>query len=120
MFDEPGEKIKITAKVLFWLSMIGSLGLGIVFGRDRYGDVEFLRFLLIFVSGAVVSFVSSLVLYGFGEAVESVSGNNGNAYRIHRDLDEIKRKLDRADESVTAQGKEKPQTGSFNLADYIY
>lgn len=95
MFDEPGKKIKITAKVLFWLSMIGSLSLGIVFGRDRYGDVEFLTFLLIFVSGAVVSFVSSLVLYGFGDVVESASGNAGIAYRIHRDLDEINRKLDK-------------------------
>lgn len=102
MFDEPGKKIKITAKVLFWLSVIGSLSLGIVSGRDRYGDFEFLTFLLIFVSGTAVSFVSSLVLYGFGEVVESVSGNNGNAYRIHRDLDEINRKLDRTDKPVTA------------------
>lgn len=107
------------AKVLFWLSVIGSLSLGIVFGRDRYGNFELLTFLLIFVSGAVVSFVSSLVLYGFGEAVESVSVNMGTAYQIYRDLDEIKRKLDRTDKPVTAQGKEKPQTGSFNLADYV-
>lgn len=102
MFDEPGKKIKITANVLFWIGMIGSFSLGMVSGRDRYGDVEFLKILLIFVSGTAVSFVSSLVLYGFGEVVESVSVNMGTAYQIYRDLDKINRKLDRADESVTA------------------
>lgn len=123
MFEEPGHKIKLTAKVLFWLSMVGAVILGFVFGKDRYGDFAFGTFTLIVVSGAAASFVSSLVLYGIGDAIEDISNLE---FAIRHATDRV---LEKIDELETTQGKEdtpnaprKPvehSSGPFNLADYI-
>lgn len=79
MFDNIGAKIKTLATVSCWVgiaaSLIGSIVLLI--------EGELLTAMLTAVSGPLVSWVGSFVLYGFGELIETnvmilakLSGNN--------------------------------------------
>ena len=73
MFDKPGEKIQSLAKVLFWLSAIGfviwAMVTAIKFKEIGYGDFPVARFLILLIGGPLASYISSLVLYGFGELI---------------------------------------------------
>ena len=82
MFEEPGHKLKTVAKILCWLGIIGTVSAAVTLGKDRYGDLDLLSFALILVIGCVTSYISSLVLYGFGEMIENTSGISGHTSRI--------------------------------------
>lgn len=82
MFEEPGHKLKTVAKILCWLGIIGTVIAAVTLGKDRYGDLDLLSFALILVIGCVTSYISSLVLYGFGEMIENTSGISGHTSRI--------------------------------------
>lgn len=82
MFEEPGHKLKTVAKILCWLGIIGTVIAAVTLGKDRYGDFDLLSFALILVIGCVTSYISSLVLYGFGEMIENTSGISGHTSRI--------------------------------------
>lgn len=82
MFEEPGYKLKTVAKILCWLGIIGTVSAAVTLGKDRYGDLDLLSFALILVIGCVTSYISSLILYGFGEMIENTSGISGHTSRI--------------------------------------
>lgn len=88
MFEEPGHKLKTVAKILCWLGIIGSVIAAVTLGKDRYG-FNLLSFAMILVIGCVTSYISSLVLYGFGEMIESTSNIFGHTSRILTKLDRI-------------------------------
>ncbi len=67
MFENIGGKIKGTAKVFFWIGVISSIVVGIVF----VGDTSGLSLLLILVGG-LASWLSVLIIYGFGEIIEKL------------------------------------------------
>lgn len=66
MFDNIGGKIKATAKVFCWITIIASLILGILmlYG-NAFGGVVFI------IIGPLFAWIGSFVLYGFGELVEN-------------------------------------------------
>lgn len=70
MFDNIGGKIKILAKVLCWVGIIGfvlsAIYVWVTIGRYGVG----LGFAL-FIIGPLVSWISSFLLYGFGELIET-------------------------------------------------
>ena len=70
MFDNIGSKIKTLAKVVCWIGIIGSIIAGIAMIATM-GSVGVLPGLLTIVLGALLSWVGSFVLYGFGEMVEN-------------------------------------------------
>ena len=70
MFDNIGSKIKTLAKVVCWIGIIGSVIAGIAMIATM-GSVGVLSGLLTIVLGALLSWVGSFVLYGFGEMVEN-------------------------------------------------
>ncbi|MBQ7277590.1 MAG: hypothetical protein IJR17_00070 [Clostridia bacterium] len=76
MFEDCGEKIKKIAVVCFVLSLIASIGLAIFLGDE---ENSFWIGALVFVAGCVVSYIESLLLYGFGCIVE----NNETQSREH-------------------------------------
>ncbi len=66
MFDNIGRKIKWFAKFLTWIGMISSIIIGfilIIDGND-WG-------ILVLLGGPLVSWLSSWLLYAFGELVEN-------------------------------------------------
>jgi hypothetical protein len=92
MFNNPGGKIKMIAKTVFWIGCIAALIEAIVFayGSSKlkwiiYGmgvktenamDIALLlAFILIVALGILASWLSTIVLFGFGELVEN-SGYN--------------------------------------------
>lgn len=68
MFNEIYKKIKMLAKVITIVGVIASCILGLFF---IVVDDEFrLVGVLILIGGSLMSWVSSFVLYGFGEVIE--------------------------------------------------
>ncbi len=66
MFDNIGKKIKAVAQVITWLGILISVILGIASGAGSNG----LMFLIITPIGCLLSWLGSLVLYGFGELID--------------------------------------------------
>ena len=90
MFTNIGKKIKVFAKVLCWIGIIGGIISGlslIVVGAkgagittNYYGSSSFVGGTALIVAGVVLlillpllAWASSFVLYGFGEMVDSTS-----------------------------------------------
>ena len=80
MFNNIGGQIKVIARVLFWLGILGSFGLAFyflyvfgnamnVFGGD--GSIAIVIFVAIAFIGVLTSWISTTFLYGFGQLVEN-------------------------------------------------
>jgi hypothetical protein len=76
MYNNIGKKIKGLAVFFAWLGMIGSIIYGIIitiqgvnYGSDAMAGLG----LLLMVAGSVISWLSSWVLYGFGELIENTA-----------------------------------------------
>ena len=90
MFKNIGKKIKVFAKVLCWIGIIGGVisGLSLIIvgakgagiAMDYYGSSSFVGGSALIVAGVILLIVlpllawaSSFVLYGFGEMVDNTS-----------------------------------------------
>lgn len=78
MFDNPGEKIKTVAKVFFGIgcvsSVLGWIGVLIIAMESKDGKTALLIALasfLVLAIGVVLSWISSLLLYGFGQLIDN-------------------------------------------------
>ena len=69
MFDNIGGKIKTLAKVVCWIGIIACIITGIVL--IAMDEDSILVGILTAVVGPLLSWVSSFVLYGFGQLVEN-------------------------------------------------
>ena len=69
MFQNVGQKIKTVAQVFTWLGIVASVFGGIVLIVD--GGWELQLGLLVMVGGALLSWLGSLTLYGFGQLIEN-------------------------------------------------
>ena len=67
MFDHIGSKIKIVAQVITWIGILASLIGGIVIMALTESPSGF----LVMIAGSLVSWLSSLTLYGFGQLIEN-------------------------------------------------
>ena len=74
MFDNIGAKIKGLAKTLTWLSVIGSIVLGIVYIAiisDSWYDELWWVGLVIMAVGSLFAWISYWLLYGYGQLIEN-------------------------------------------------
>jgi len=69
MFDNVGGKIKIAAKVVAWIGIIFCVIYGFVLLVSVEGMA--LAGLLVMILGSLGSWLSSLLVYGFGELIEN-------------------------------------------------
>ncbi len=69
MFDNIGGKIKTLAEVVTWIGIIASVISGIAI--MSIGEEMIFVGLMVMIFGALISWVSSFVLYGFGQLVEN-------------------------------------------------
>ena len=101
MYEEIGKKIKILARIIFVLGFIGSLIFSIIYiknGTNNASDMEIaFKGILVFLIGVILAWVSTFVLYGFGELVDKVcdiaddvSGIKYNTKNKDGGLDKIK------------------------------
>lgn len=74
MFSNIEKKIKMLAKVLTWIGIVGSVLAGLMFiitGLSQgAGGAGVALGILMMVLGSLGSWVSNLVLYGFGQLLE--------------------------------------------------
>ena len=71
MFNQISEKLKLMAKILFWISI--GLGVVFVFIGLRIGSEDGI-FLVMFISAAIAivsGYMSCVQLYGFAEIIEN-------------------------------------------------
>ena len=68
MFENIGKKIKTYAEFMTWVGIISSVIIGFVLMSSNF----FVGFLVI-ILGSILSWISSFVLYGFGELVDQTS-----------------------------------------------
>ena len=77
MFDNIDNKIKNVAQVICWLGIVGSVIYGLVYIISTefwdFGIMYLFIGVAIMAIGSLLSWASSLVLYGFGELIEKVS-----------------------------------------------
>ncbi|MBQ3140519.1 MAG: hypothetical protein IJC25_00990 [Clostridia bacterium] len=82
LFSNPGAKIKKVTQIVFWISCIACLILAIIlfaqaaeYADSRYtqeeADLYTLWGFVTLLAGPLVSWISSLLLYAFGELVEN-------------------------------------------------
>lgn len=81
MFENAGGQIKVIAKFLFVLEVIGSFFLAKSVA-DNVIDMEFLVTAIVFIAGVVVSYLSVIAIIAFGELVENSSIIAENVERI--------------------------------------
>ena len=70
MFENIGGKLKAAALGVFILEIIGTVAASI-FAAIKSGGFDFVMFLIVLVVGIVVSYLSVVMLYAFGELVEN-------------------------------------------------
>lgn len=77
MYSNIGGKIKGLAKAIFIIQTIATVIMGLVFianGLDSYylGDEAVITGVLLMIIGPLVAWISSWLLYGFGELIDKV------------------------------------------------
>ena len=87
MFDNIGEKIKALAKVSCWIGIIIFVILGFFIASI---DEEFVILgIIIIVVGALICWISSFTLYGFGEIIEQLQFSNRNMNVLYQFLKQL-------------------------------
>ena len=116
MYDNIGGKIKGLAKTMFIVEAIGAVITGIVLLATD--DVLIFAGLLTLFCGPIIAWVSSWVLYAFGELVEKTSDTNNVIRKIESYTRNLR--ITYQDEQATKETKnskknqEKPKPSSIN------
>ena len=72
MFENPGTIIKKISGFCFAIACVSSLICAIAFGKGKYGDFSAWTFIGILVGGILISWISSLLFYAFGDIAENI------------------------------------------------
>lgn len=103
LYEDIGSKIKNWAKWIFIVEAVGAILTGLTLLIDRgLEDAWWALFIIIF--GPIVAWVSSWILYAFGELVEDV-----HAIRFEPKLNRIDQNIQLLATSITQESKEKSQ-----------
>ena len=92
MFENIGRKIKVVALVIFGLGVAGSAVFGVYYvnmGRNLLGwetTKSIIIFWSIIVAGFLTSWFISMLLYGFGELIDTNQHIASNTKKIKRFL----------------------------------
>ncbi len=70
MFENVGRKIKGFVKIIFWIEAIASVVAGIVYMATAW-DTQWIG-LFIAAGGILVAWISSWMLYGYGEIIDKL------------------------------------------------
>ena len=87
MFNNIGRKIKTLAKVITGIGITASIIYGAVVVRLSNSPIFIIQGLLTMIVGSLISWLSSVTLYGFGQLIEntdilvSIHRNRGTAFR---------------------------------------
>ncbi len=71
MFNNIGRKIKTLAKVITGIGITASIIYGAVVVRLSNSPIFIMQGLIIMIVGSLISWLSSVTLYGFGQLIEN-------------------------------------------------
>ena len=91
MFEDIGEKIKIVAVISFLLGVLASIIGAIVLFTQELVGIGF----LVLICGPIVSWLSCIAFYGFGELIVASSCNNAALVEIHSKLYTLERNVEK-------------------------
>ena len=83
LFDYPGSKLKVFAKIMFWIMVAASVITGIVVASD-WDEVGLLFPILI--GGILVSYFTTLPLVALGEVCEEIGNIKYHTSRLNKEL----------------------------------
>lgn len=86
LYDNIGEKLKGLAKIIFIIEAIISVIIGLLCLFS--GEGLFILGLLTLILGPFIAWISSWVLYAFGELVEKTCDNENNTRNILKKMNE--------------------------------
>lgn len=86
MFNNVGSKIKLVARVVCWVGIVAAVLSGLIFMLNAAHGMGILGGLLIMLLGALGSWISSLLIYGFGQLVENSDVLALRAFRMEKTL----------------------------------
>ena len=97
MFSNPGKKLKSLAKLIFWLAIVLNvllfLGIYVTMVNEAGTDGNILAFIVFVVLGlligALIGWLSSILLYAFGEVIEDIHSMRKQINRIEYRLSKI-------------------------------
>ena len=79
MFKNPGAKLKSLAKVIFWISLIIWIIVGVAIvasgstGNDALGPtVAAIAGLFVIIIGLIISWLSTILIFAIGSAVDDI------------------------------------------------
>lgn len=87
-----GEEIKKLANILLWIGIISSFICAVEFGKsyDYYSSVfDFWKFIIILLGGGLSSYVSCLLISGFGTLIDSSINTENNSAESLKLLEKI-------------------------------
>ena len=105
MFDNIGGKIKILAQIITWLETIAFVIFGIIVTTESAIGV------VILIGGPIFSWVSSMILYGFGELIEKTCKI---ADAVSKEKEYV---IETEDEVISCTKKESPMLHSCELCE---
>lgn len=79
-FDDPGSKLKVLAKVCFWIEAV----VGVIYGASLIKIGNTLGDIMIF--SPFFAWIANIVLYGFGELIEYTSENRFKVDQIYKEI----------------------------------
>ena len=105
LYENIGGKIKSFAKASFVVEAIGAIITGLVL----LVDTEEVIYLLVLLGGPIVAWVSSWLLYGFGEIIDRLCAIDRNTEVLYQDA--AKRKIEeaRAEHEAALQAQREAQ-----------
>ncbi len=100
MFKNPGKKIKVLAKINFWLFVLAGIITAVIFivpglalkneATSQLHNWKDWQFIVVGIScligGILMGFLSSLPFYAFGSLVEDTAENKAALHRIEEQL----------------------------------
>ncbi len=124
MFDNIGKKIKGLANTISWVGIVLSTLIALFFfywsAEAESGGILFFGF-FVWGAGTLLSWASSLGLYGFGELIDKASDTDrkiGNiekrAYDIEVKLSSMEKRIQNIEDKVLSAS---PETTEENTAD---
>jgi ribosomal protein L40E len=109
MFENVGEKIKSVALAFFWLGSIGCALFALATATEVGGFEGVLSFVIITALGVLISWLSSLTLYGFGELIES------SAFTASK-MQELSKKAERETSAPSVQSPTTPVSHFYSAS----
>lgn len=101
LFEDSGKIIKKISGIYLVIAAVSSLICAIAFGRNEYHDFSFLPFIGIFVGGLVFSFISSLLLYAFGDITDNIKKMAASSVETANATKELARVMESSIESTS-------------------